>query len=75
LAKDSWLAIPMNCAREILDGHDLTKAEKSSIPDMLAGYCRLLDECGMIFFGDTEREAQDAALDSLLNHKTKHPQL
>ena len=65
--EDPWLAIPMNDAREILDGYDLTKAEKSSIPDMMAGYCRLLDECGMIFYGQTEREAQDAALASLSN--------
>ena len=65
--EDPWLAIPMNDAREILDGYDLTQAEKSSIPDMMAGYCRLLDECGMIFYGQTEREAQDAALASLSN--------
>lgn len=65
--EDPWLAIPMNDAREILDGYDLTKAEKSSIPDMMAGYCRLLDEYGMIFYGQTEREAQDAALASLSN--------
>jgi hypothetical protein len=64
---DPWLAIPMERAREILDGYDLTPFEKTSIPDMMAGYCRLLDECGLLFYGDTEREAQDAALAFLLS--------
>ena len=60
--EDPWLAIPMKYAREILDGYDLTKAEKSYIPCMMAGYCRLLDECGIIFYGDSQREVEDAAL-------------
>jgi len=67
MEEDPWLAIPMERAREILDGYDLTPSEKTSIPDMMAGYCRLLDECGLLFYGDTEREAQDAALAFLLS--------
>lgn len=62
MEEDAWIAIPMNYAREILDGYDLTPTEKSSIADMMASYCRLLEEYGVIFYGETEREAQDAAL-------------
>ena len=58
-----WLAIPMKAARELLAGYDLTEDEKNNLPAMMAGYCRLLDESGMTFEGDSEREVQDAALD------------
>jgi hypothetical protein len=58
-----WLAIPMKEARELLAGYDLTEDEKNNLPAMMAGYCFLLDESGMIFVGDSEREVQDAALD------------
>jgi hypothetical protein len=58
-----WLAIPMKEARELLAGYDLTEDEKNNLPAMMAGYCLLLDESGMIFEGDSEREVQDAALD------------
>ena len=53
----------MKAARELLAGYDLTEDEKNNLPAMMAGYCRLLDESGMTFEGDSEREVQDAALD------------
>jgi hypothetical protein len=73
MIEDPWLAIPMNREREILDSYDLTPSEKTSIPDMMAGYCRLLDECGMVFYGQTEREAQDAALAFLSSTRDTTP--
>lgn len=57
-----WLAIPMNAAREMLAGYDLTEYESSGVPEIMAGYCRLLDEAGLTFLGESEREVQDAAL-------------
>jgi hypothetical protein len=59
---ESWLAIPMNLAREVLDEYDLTRIEKTSIPDMMAGYCRLLDDAGIVFQGPTQKDVEDDAL-------------
>lgn len=58
-----WLAVPMKAARELLAGYDLTKEEGNSLLGIMAGYCRLLEESGMTFYGMSEREVQDAALD------------
>ena len=57
-----WLAVPMKAAREVLRGYDLTDDESSSLSAIMARYCRLLDEAGLTFTGQTEREVQDAAL-------------
>lgn len=70
--EDPWLAIPMNAARELLDGYDLTEDESGSVSGIMAGYCRLLDEAGMTFTGQTEREVQDAALAYLSNVEDTH---
>jgi len=59
---DPWLAIPMNAARAVLEGYDPTDDESGSVPGIMAGYCRLLDDAGMTFLGATERDVQDAAL-------------
>lgn len=61
--ENPWLAVPMKAARAALEGYDLTDDESGSVPGIMAGYCRLLDEAGMTFLGDTEREVQDAALE------------
>ena len=57
-----WLAVPMKAARSVLQGYDLTDDESGSVAGIMAGYCRLLDEAGLTFTGQTEREVQDAAL-------------
>lgn len=59
---EPWLAIPMNAARQMLKGYDLTADEAGSVAGIMAGYCRLLDEAGITFVGATERDVQDAAL-------------
>lgn len=60
--EDPWLAVPMHRARALLAGYDLPAAETASVPVIMAGYCRLLDEAGLTFLGSTERDVQDAAL-------------
>lgn len=61
MPEDPWIAIPMRAARKRLEGY--AKPEQlPDIPTALEGYCRLLDEAGLCFFGQTEREVQDAAL-------------
>ena len=67
MEEDPWLAIPMKAARERLAGY-ITKDEPfDTVADITASFGRVLDDCGMLFYGDTEREAQDAALASLSN--------
>jgi hypothetical protein len=57
-----WLAIPMNEARRQLAIHKPTEQETAGVAEIMAGYCRVLEEAGLLFLGTTEREAQDAAL-------------
>jgi len=52
-----YQAVNMTAAIERLDGYELTEDEKTQIPDLMAGYCRLVDEGGLIGFGDTEFES------------------
>ena len=40
-----------------LHGFDLTEKEKKSLPDLMASYSRLVEEFGLIGFGETEFEA------------------
>jgi hypothetical protein len=46
----------MDAAAKLLEGHGLTEKEKTELPEMMAGYCRLVDEAGLCFYGDTEEE-------------------
>lgn len=67
-----WLAIPMPKAISALDGYPITDEQRTSIPHIMAAYCRLLDEAGLVFYGTTEAEAQNAALRyCYANGKTK----
>ena len=52
-----WLAVDMTAAAKLLDGYDLTEKEKTELPELMAGYCRLLDEAGLCHYGQTEAEA------------------
>jgi hypothetical protein len=71
LDDDPWLAIPMHAARERLKSH-ISKGEPlNSILDVTASYGILLDDSGLIFYGETESEAQDKALASLNQTQTK----
>jgi hypothetical protein len=65
LEDDPWLAIPMHAARELLKGYITKDEPMNNIFDMTASYGMLLDDSGLIFYGETESEAQDKALASL----------
>jgi len=54
---DDWMALSMDECCDALKGYDLTEAEKTDGVALMAGYCRLIDEAGMIRFGETEYEA------------------
>lgn len=66
---DPWLAIPMHAARERLKGYISKHEPFDTVADITASFGRVLDDSGMIFYGQTEGEAQDAALASLSNVK------
>ena len=60
--EDPWLAIPMHAARALLEDY-ITKDEPfDNVAQITATFGRLLDDAGLLFFGSTEREVQDAAL-------------
>ena len=62
MEEDPWLAIPMNAARERLKGY-ITKDEPfNTVADITASFGRILDDCGMLFYGDSQKDAEDAAL-------------
>jgi hypothetical protein len=56
-AEPPWIAVNMRTACEMLEGYDLTKEEKTDLPALMAGYCRLIDEGNLIGYGSTELEA------------------
>lgn len=67
MEEDPWLAIPMHAARKCLAVH-ITKDEPlETVADITASFGRILDDRGLLFFGATERDAQDAALEFLAN--------
>ena len=59
---DPWVAIPMKVAKEKLKGYVTLDEPFNSIPEITASYGILLEDCGMVFFGKTQREVEDAAL-------------
>ena len=52
-----YLAINMTKSIEGLKGYNLSDEEKTSIPAITAGYCRLIEEAGWCGWGKTEAEA------------------
>lgn len=54
---DDWMALSMDECCLLLEGYQLTDTEKTDGVALMAGYCRLLDEAGLIHFGNTEWEA------------------
>ena len=69
---NEFMAVNMTAVVNILGGYGLTEEEKTSIPDLMAGYCRLVDESGMAGYGDCEFEAiQDLFNRALIRGKIK----
>lgn len=61
-----WLAMHLPSCRAALEGYELTELERTDGVVMLAGYCRLLDEAGLVHEDHkTEREAVLAAIGKL----------
>lgn len=66
--------VNMTVARSRLAGYNLTEAEKTQLPDLMAGYCRLVDEMGLIGYGDSEFEALTDLFENHrvpINHQTE----
>jgi hypothetical protein len=53
-ACSEWIAVDMDMARKKLVGYDLTDEEQKDIVELMAGYCQLLDESGLIGYDDTK---------------------
>ena len=66
---DPWLAIPMNLAKELLHGNEPNPENIKDIGDICASIGALLDDVGILFYGMTEREVQDAALEFVAKKK------
>lgn len=62
MEEDPWMAIPMHAARERLKGYIGKDEPFNTVADITASFGRVLDDCGMLLYGQTEREAQDDAL-------------
>lgn len=61
-----WLAISIPASHEMLEGYDLTEEEKIDPVMLMAGYCRLIEECGLLSEGHkTEYEAVKALSERL----------
>ncbi len=52
---EPWIAIHVPSARALLAGYD--DADFSSACSLMGGYCRLLDDAGLVGEGQTEEEA------------------
>lgn len=59
-------AVNMTVAVDMLSGYGLSDEEKTSIPELMGGYCRLIEERGLVGYGDTEFEA----IADLFSHAT-----
>ena len=60
--KNAWLAVPMNVARKKLKDHITKDDPFDTAADITASMGLTLDDAGILFYGDTEKEAQDAAV-------------
>lgn len=48
------VAVNMTVARKALEGCDLTDEEKTDVTELMASYCRLVDELRLPGYGSTE---------------------
>jgi len=62
-----YTAVNMTVSIEMLKGYDLTDEEKTEQSALMAGYCRLLEERGLIGWGETEFES----IQDLFSNATK----
>jgi hypothetical protein len=70
-AGGDWMALSMPECTAALAGYDLTEEEKTDAVALMAGYCRLLDDAGMIEQGHrTEYDAVKALASRLSANKT-----
>ena len=60
-------AVNMTVAVDKLSDCELSEEEKTSMPHLMAGYCRLIEEANLIGYGDTEFEA----IQDLFSHATR----
>ena len=60
--EEPWLAIPMNLARQVAKEYDKDYANMKDPVEICASVGRLLDDKGMTFYGKTERDVVDSAI-------------
>jgi hypothetical protein len=64
-----WLAIPMNLARKVIEGYATKDEPFDTVADITATYGRILEDKGMIFYGDTQKDVEDDALAWLMTNE------
>ena len=69
---DDWMALSMDECCMKLEGYGLTKEQQTDGVILMAGYCRLIDEAGLIHFGDTEHEACESLVARLTEANGEH---
>ena len=62
-----YIAVNMTICIDRFKGYDLTEDEKTDVTEMMAGYCRLAEEHGLVGFGETEFES----IQDLFSHAVK----
>jgi hypothetical protein len=67
--EDPWLAVPMKLAKEIAKSWVTSDEPLDTVADITASVGNILDDEGMLFYGMTEREVQDAALEFVAKKK------
>lgn len=64
-----WMAFSMVKACELLEGYDLTFTQQHNPFELMAGYCRLMDEAGIL--ADNEPTEFDAIVAVAMIHKIR----
>lgn len=54
---EPWLAIHRESSFKLLKDYNLTESQKTNICALMAGYCNVLDNAGLLHFGESEGEA------------------
>lgn len=69
----NWMALSMPECCEALSGYGLTDEEKTNGVALMAGYCRLLDEAGLVEEGHKTEHAAVTALVARIKAQEKSP--
>lgn len=56
-----WMAVDIEAACQLLKNYPLTDKEKTDLPELIAGWGRLVEEAGLCHYGETEAEAVASA--------------